>query len=573
MYSKTPLLSGWTLEADELPERLITRKPDSGFSLPGADALSDFADLLGFDSAPQSDAPQEPQTADFSLPELLPEDVCGRAALSREIDFGALCASRAALEIDHLCGSGHIELGGKEIHRFPAASPGAAIDLTEAMRLGRKQTLSIRFDDAHDAGVCGAVFLKTAGASHFDEILLMPSASGRTLDACITFFAAKSGPYAVRAALVPDESNSPWRETRLAAKRKGKTQLNLSFSLSSPCFEAGKPYDAPVIKLELYELSSESDQHGHLCDVQTLMTGRCGSVPRAYIPLEKEECRFSPDLLIARAKEINAPALFLPAPVSGYLYRRCTQEGVALMTYAPEGAAIPVSAANSPCAHPLACADVQAFESPSPGIICAQICSITSSPPSYAPGMPEEELLFDAAGKAINPREPENAAILSALRTQQVFLRAEAFRQGQYTGSLCAPGEWRNPAVSDALARALRPLHLSALPLRGAWWAQSNFSASLHVFIPEEERRGAYSAEAELVCKDGRVLASLSADCPTRGGHAGFLSAHLPDEACILSLRTRLKRSGAVVEEQEIPVYAGLRGPLEAAFSAKEKDV
>ena len=57
MYSKTPLLSGWTLEADELPEHLILNKTDSGFSLPGAEALADFSQLLGFGSAPQESAP------------------------------------------------------------------------------------------------------------------------------------------------------------------------------------------------------------------------------------------------------------------------------------------------------------------------------------------------------------------------------------------------------------------------------------------------------------------------------------------------------------------------------------
>lgn len=568
MYSKTPLLSGWTLEADELPERLISRKADSGFSLPGADALADFSQLLGFDSAPQETAPSEPPTAVFSLPGMLPEDVSGRASLSREIDFGALCASRAALEISHLCGSGHIELGGQEIHRFPSTSPDVSLDLTDTLRLGRKQTLSLCFDDAHSAGVCGHVFLKTTGAARFDDILLAPSVSGRTLDARIVFWAAKPGLYAVRAALVPDDSESPWRETRIAAKSKGKTQLNLSFSLSAPCFEAGKPYDAPVIKLELYALSGEKDRQGHLSDVCTLMTGKRGNVPRAYIPLTKEECRMPASLLAERAKALSAPALFLPVPVSGDLYRRCTQEGVALMPYAPQNAALCIDAANSPCAHPLVCADIQSFEVPSPGTVCAQLCSIVSAPLSLASGIPEEDQLFDAAGKAVDPVAPETAAVLGALRAQQIFLRAEAFRQGQYTGSLCAPGEWQLPAISDALRRALNPLHLSALPLRGAWWAQSHFSAALQVFIPEEDRRGAYTAEAELIRIDGQVLASCRADCPTIGGHVGFLNALLPDESCILTLRTRLRRSGAVIETQELPVYVGLRGPLEAAFKA-----
>ena len=47
MYSEALLASGWTLKADELPERLTPEPRQNSFILPGASALADFADLLG----------------------------------------------------------------------------------------------------------------------------------------------------------------------------------------------------------------------------------------------------------------------------------------------------------------------------------------------------------------------------------------------------------------------------------------------------------------------------------------------------------------------------------------------
>ncbi|MBR5288057.1 MAG: hypothetical protein IKU34_05625, partial [Clostridia bacterium] len=133
-------------------------------------------------------------------------------------------------------------------------------------------------------------------------------------------------------------------------------------------------------------------------------------------------------------------------------------------------------------------------------------------------------------------------------------------------GALCAPGEWREETIAAALAAALEPLHLSVLPLRGAWWAQSFFSASLQVFIPPQERNGAYSAEAELLGADGARIAFFSRDVSGQEGPLGILEGRLPQQACVLTLRAKLKRSGAVVSMQEFPVYVGVRGPLEAAF-------
>lgn len=570
MLAKTLLLSGWTLTADELPERLIPAPQATGFSLPGASALKGFADLLGIEEESGEEGAQEDDRetsgAPFSLPGMLPEDVSGKAALSREIDFGRLCGAHAELVIEHLCGGGAIMLGDETLLRFGAGSPSARIDLTDAMRLGRRQTLSIRFDDAHGAGVLGAAALKTTDAARFEAVRI--SFSRRTLTAAITLRAETAGHYAVRAACVPDAENaaSPWRESRIHLPHPGKSSLSLSFSAHASRFEPGKSYDAPTLKLELYALTEAKDEHGQLTDARTLMTGCPGAAPRAYIPLTKEECRLDPDELIARAKEIGVPALFLPAPASDWLVRRCAWEGVALLPYAPEGSALSEAAANSPCVSPMNSPDAQAFCAPSPAQACACLCGMTAAPAAGDSGIPDGELLLDAAGRPLDPDAPETKQTLKQLGALSLRLRAEAARQGQYAGSLCAPGQWQDKAILDAIRSAFAPLHLSALPLRGAWWAQSRFSASLHAFIPEEERAGAYAAEAELLDADGYALASLSRDCPARGGAVGVIEAALPEKSCFLTLRTRLRRSGAIVEEQTLPVYVGLRGPLEAAF-------
>ena len=62
-------LTHWRIRAARLPERLTEDTLfDASFRLPGADALSAFADLLG--GAPDEDCGSAPdmQEADFTLP-------------------------------------------------------------------------------------------------------------------------------------------------------------------------------------------------------------------------------------------------------------------------------------------------------------------------------------------------------------------------------------------------------------------------------------------------------------------------------------------------------------------------
>ncbi|MBP3522112.1 MAG: hypothetical protein J6M56_00900, partial [Clostridia bacterium] len=165
-------LTHWTLRAGSLPDRLLETGP-SGFSLPGADALGAFSELLGTDGAPYGEDRPAEQTAPFALPAMLPDDVSGCVRLTRELDFGSLRGDRALLIIDHLAGRGEVLLDNQVLARFdsarsPAASVAAAmeltgtpcllaVDLTDALYLGRRQTLTLRFEAARPAGACGPV--------------------------------------------------------------------------------------------------------------------------------------------------------------------------------------------------------------------------------------------------------------------------------------------------------------------------------------------------------------------------------------------------------------------------------
>lgn len=182
--------------------------------------------------------------------------------------------------------------------------------------------------------------------------------------------------------------------------------------------------------------------------------------------------------------------------------------------------------------------------------------------PHAAPGATDDELLCELAGREID-RQHAHAALLW-LRATHVRLRAEAARQGKLTGALCTPGEWNDPDTYAALQTALAPTHLSALPLWGAWWAGSHFSATLFAFL-ERETDG-LTAHVTLEDEQGNVVEQLTRPCPPAGGDLGVLRATLPGSPCALTLCTKLTQGDSVVEQSQIPVYVGLRGVLEGAF-------
>ena len=161
---------------------------------------------------------------------------------------------------------------------------------------------------------------------------------------------------------------------------------------------------------------------------------------------------------------------------------------------------------------------------------------------------------------------------LSWLSAVSVRLRAEAARQNRLTGPLCAPGQLAQPDIADALLAALTPMHLSALPLLGAWWAGTRFSAALEAFIGDQVAAWYRTLTASAVLEDeegheiARVDRPFAPRSDGRGTPVGVIEATLPDTACVLTLTCRLMDGHTVLEENSLPIYVGLRGPLEAAF-------
>ena len=104
------------------------------------------------------------------------------------------------------------------------------------------------------------------------------------------------------------------------------------------------------------------------------------------------------------------------------------------------------------------------------------------------------------------------------------------------------------------------------MPLCGAWFAGSAFSASVSAFVDARDADDALIARAWLEDDDGRRLATLKRPCPPRGGEIGILECALPNNACVLTLCASLSKGAEIIEQSQIPVYVGVNGMLEAAF-------
>ena len=194
---------------------------------------------------------------------------------------------------------------------------------------------------------------------------------------------------------------------------------------------------------------------------------------------------------------------------------------------------------------------------------CRACAACPRTPPADAT---PAELLFEAAGRELDAQSPGIAAVLSWLRAVRVRLLAEAARQNRFSGALCPPGVWQEEDVFAALQTALAPTHLSVLPLCGAWFAGSAFSASVCAFVDAPDADDGLIARAWLEDEDGKRLATLKCPCPPQGGEIGLLSCALPNETCVLTLCASLSRGVEEIEQSQIPVYVGVKGMLEAAF-------
>ena len=172
-------LTHWRIRAARLPERLTEDTLfDASFRLPGADALSAFADLLG--GAPDEDCGSAPdmQEADFTLPAAIPADVSGTVELAVELDFGTLCADDAELTLELVRGKGRVLADDMPLCAFQNPKDGfLRVPLTRALHAGRKQTIRLCFDASRPAGVLGPVNLRLTTRARLRDVVLLPDAA------------------------------------------------------------------------------------------------------------------------------------------------------------------------------------------------------------------------------------------------------------------------------------------------------------------------------------------------------------------------------------------------------------
>lgn len=569
-------LTWWQLHADALPGGMDTEP--AGFCLPGVKGLDAFADLLGGEDTPQA---QPSAGVPFSLPARLPDGTEGTAELTREIDFGSLTGDFAALTLDSYAGRGEILLGGECIARFDSSRPGAqaqqdahaltampcalAVDLTDALQSGRRETLSIRFGPSRPAGA-GAAMLVCARYAHLSHVSLAGDAARRVMTLRARVHARRGGAYVLRVRFVPVTAGAPVpaaREVSLSLDAGQTLPVQLSFEADAPQFTPGMPYAAPAVKVQLLYLPQDRRHVQTLCDGATLLCGYAGSSARSYVPLSGADCALSPDVLTEKLASMHISAVSFAAPAPDSLCRALCRAGVAVYQPLPSDHPLRDTLSHLPNIVFGASPDSAAVESPE--MTAWQLCGMTAGRRAVYEPLSPAQLLQEASGRTLNPSDPHVADVLTWLRAFSVRLRAEAARQQRYAGALCAPADPDMPDVADALRTALAPMHLSALPLCGAWWTGTHFSASLELFAPDRSADG-LCARAALEDADGHTLAQLSSPCPAGGGYIGVLETALPDHPCVLELTTQLLRGKEVVEQSVLPVYVGERGPLEAAF-------
>lgn len=565
-------LTQWTLHGQYLPERLFEAPKKLVFSLPGADALSEFADLIGADHA------QEPEQEDSGVPYafcgLIEEDIGGELTLAKEIDFGAYSGDRALLVFPHLSGNGEVYLGETCIARFGSdwqealrqayeltgMSCALCVDVSEALRLGRQETLRLRFDALHPAGMLGAAFLSVTTRAHLSRVSIQPDTLRRTMTVRARVTAAKAGKYILRVQAVPGvmgEKTPPARETDLDLAESQTHGMQLTLGVDAPAFAAGKAYEAPALKIQLFADSGKGKML--LCDDALLLCGYSGPAPRAYLPLSQADCLGDPKLLCQKLCDMRISAVALPGYAPDALYRALTEAGIAAVQHVSEE--IRPLFTRYPCLNLL---DVPVDEEKLAAEAAAwQMAGSVAFVRAIDRTMTNEEMLLEVSGRKLDSSAQSVRDALSWLRAVQIRMRAEAMRQGRYQGMLCSANEVNSGDVQQALTAAFAPVHLSALPLSGAWWTGTCFSASLEVFMAGQEEE--MEACAILEDEEGTELARVSKNC-ARSGYLGVIQAQLPDAPCVLSLRCMLARDGKTMEESVLPVYVGERGPLEAAF-------
>ena len=558
-------LTHWRIRAARLPERLTEDAPfDTAFRLPGADALSDFADLLGdaqetAEETTAEDGAPSGEEADFTLPAAIPDDVSGAVELTAELDFGALCADDAELTLELVRGKGRVLADDTPLCAFQNPKDGLLrVPLTRALHAGRRQTIRLCFDASRPAGVLGPVNLHLTTCARLRDTALLPDAAAKTVCLRATLAAMETGRYVLRARAACKGDVWPVHDLPVSLTAGEPQTVEMTLPLPAAPFVPGQTADGPSLRVQLFT----QGRLGTLCDETTLLCGFGGQSASYDVPLLPSEC-LDPDALLARIGRMRLFGVRLDAPAPDCFYRTMTLAGVSVLhPFATETMRERLARHACVCLGDAPLPRMRNL----PALDAWLLCGLTACPRTPPADAAPAELLFEAAGRELDAQSPSIAAVLLWLRAVRVRLLAEAARQNRFSGALCPPGVWQDEDVFAALQTALAPTHVGALPLCGAWFAGSKFSADIRAFVDERDASDDLIVRAWLEDDDGKRLAALKRPCPPRGGEIGLLACTLPNEACVLTLCASLSKGGETIEQNQIPVYVGVKGMLEAAF-------
>ena len=262
-------LTRWRIRAPRLPERLTENAPpDEAFHLPGADALSAFADLLGAPIPDGADGAQAMQEADFPLPAAIPGDVGGAVELTYALDFGALCADDAELTLELVRGKGRVLADDVPLCAFQNPKDGLVrVPLAHALHAGRRQTLRLCFDASRPAGVLGPVCLHLTTRARLRDIALWPDAQTKTVRLRAALSAMETGRFVLRARAACAGEALPVHDLPVLLTVGEPQTVEMTLPLPGKPFVPGQPADGPSLRVQLLT----PGRHGALCDELTLL--------------------------------------------------------------------------------------------------------------------------------------------------------------------------------------------------------------------------------------------------------------------------------------------------------------
>ena len=321
-------LTRWRIRAPRLPERLMENAPpDEAFHLPGADALSAFADLLGAPPEGGADDAQAMQEADFPLPAAIPGDVGGAVELTYALDFGALCADDAELTLELVRGRGRVLADDVPLCAFQNPKDGLVrVPLAHALHAGRRQTLRLCFDASRPAGVLGPVCLHLTTRARLRDIALWPDAQTKTVRLRAALSAMETGRFVLRARAACAGEALPVHDLPVLLTAGEPQTVEMTLPLPGKPFVPGQPADGPSLRVQLLT----PGRHGALCDELTLLCGYSGAPAKYDIPLLPAEC-LDPDALLARIGRLCLPGVRLDVPAPDAFYRAMTLSGVSVL--------------------------------------------------------------------------------------------------------------------------------------------------------------------------------------------------------------------------------------------------